>query len=495
MAYLPEYDSDVFVSYAHVDDIPLPGADTGWVTTFVHGLKTRLAQKLGRSDAYTLWMDHGLKGGERVSGQLLESVRRSATLIVVLSPGYVASPWCGRERDAFLDLIDERQARRVFVVEREEVEASERPLPLQDSKVFKFWVREREGKAPRILGTPRPDPADYEYYSMVDDLSQEIVAELRSMREERPAVAGAAVGVGTVAGLSEDEPAAFDGWRPSVFLAEVTDDLDLERNSVKRFLAQAGIRVVPETLYWQEPEVFRRAVAQDITGSDLFVQLLSALPGKKPEGLPQGYLACQADAAEEAQVPVLQWRSPTLDLATVKDPGHRALLEKPTVLAEGLEDFKRAIVTRLNERHQSEPSAPASTFVFVDMESSDRPLAEQICAMLDSYGAGYSLPSDSTDPGEYQKDLERNLTECDALIIVYGASTSTWVRRHLLESRKALALREPKRPLRALAVFEGPPEEKDGLNMKFGNMRIVDCRKGLCDAEVRRFLDSVSGAA
>ena len=26
---------DIFVSYAHVDDDPLPGIQTGWVSTFV----------------------------------------------------------------------------------------------------------------------------------------------------------------------------------------------------------------------------------------------------------------------------------------------------------------------------------------------------------------------------------------------------------------------------------------------------------------------------
>src|SRR4029453_1087542 len=62
MAFVPPHTCDIFVSYAHVDDRPAPGTNTGWVTTLVQGLTWYLAQKLGRSDAFTLWMDHELAG-------------------------------------------------------------------------------------------------------------------------------------------------------------------------------------------------------------------------------------------------------------------------------------------------------------------------------------------------------------------------------------------------------------------------------------------------
>jgi hypothetical protein len=124
------------------------------------------------------------------------------------------------------------------------------------------------------------------------------------------------------------------------------------------------------------------------------------------------------------------------------------------------------------------------------MESADRPLAEEVCDILDRSGAEYALPIQSSDPAENRRDLEQNLAECDALIVVYGATTVTWVRRQLIETRKALASRQ--RPLRALGVFEGPPDPKDRLDMKFQNMRILNCRKGVSEAELKRFLDSVA---
>ena len=140
MAFVEGCQNDIFVSYAHVDDDPLPGASSGWVSTFVGCLKTRLAQRLGRSDAFSLWMDHELRGSQSITRQLIERARNSATLVVVLSPGYAASSWCRRERETFLDLVQERR-RPVFVVERDRVDEAERPAALGDFKGFTFWIQ------------------------------------------------------------------------------------------------------------------------------------------------------------------------------------------------------------------------------------------------------------------------------------------------------------------------------------------------------------------
>lgn len=207
----------------------------------------------------------------------------------------------------------------------------------------------------------------------------------------------------------------------------------------------------------------------------------------------QGYPRFQLDLALAAGKSILQWRSPLLDIAAIEDEDHRQFLQGAMVRAEGLEDFKQEIRRRLSEKPAATPANKTTAFVFVDMESADRPLAEKVCKALESCGAEYALPIQSDDPAENRRDLEENLAACDALIVIYGATTVTWVRRHLLESRKALSHRE--RPLKALGVFEGPPERKEQLGMKFQNMRILNCRSGRCEEEVRRFLDSLAAEA
>jgi hypothetical protein len=497
MPYLssPDYDFDIFVSYAHVDDQPLPPSREGWVTTFTACVKTRLAQKLGRNDAYQLWMDHELRGGQPITPHILDKVQRSAMLLLVLSPGYIASTWCKRELETFDAFIAAGQARRVFVVELDPVDEADSPPALADLKRSRFWTADRISGTPHPLGNPVPDS---EYYSAVDDLIREVVVELKGLKQAEPRFApGARSGSNGFApaaksGSNGFAPAAALGSNGTVFLAEVTDDLDDQRNNVKRYLDQAGIAVLPKSGCSLHPDAFRKTVSQGLAAADLFVQLLSAIPGKRPPDLPEGYVKCQLDLALSLGKPVLQWRSPALDMAAVEDDAQRELLEKAR--AEGIEDFKREIQRRLDDlRNPALRPDPADACVFVDTDSADRPLAEQLCDILSRYEAGYRLPTEDQDPRKFRKDLRENLLSCDALILIYGATTRSWVEGHLKELQKMLTRRV--NPLRGLALVEGPPDPKDRLSIMLPRMKVINCRGGVRETEVRRFLETLASRA
>jgi hypothetical protein len=490
MAYLSGFGDDIFLTYAHVDDEIVSDAGHGWVTEVVKCLKAELARKLGRSDAYAMWVDHELLHSHPVTPQILERVRRSAILVAILSPGYIASDWCRREREAFFSAMRETGERNVFVVETDEIDEADRPAELADFSPIRFWSKGSRGGAARVFGWPRPQLNDYEYYGAIKDLAQAIADEMRRLkRQEATATPIAAPG-------QPEKPVAptVTGRNGCVFLAQVTDDLDNERNNVRRFLEQADIRVVPAGMYSQEPAVFRAAVTADIANAQLFVQLLSGIAGKRPPDLPEGYIQCQLQIALDANKPVLQWHSPALDAQSVEDEELRAILRRQTVNAEPIEDFKQEIQRRLKQiREPPPPKARSNAFIFVDMDSTDRPLAEDLCEILDRHGAGYMLPLETDDPGDYRRDLEDNLSHCDALMVIYGASTTNWVRNHLRECHKALVGRET--PPRGLALIQGPPPPKERPSVRLPNMEILDCQSGVDEAAIVKFLSSLEERA
>ncbi len=384
MAYLSAdgYDYDIFVSYAHVDDRPMPGAAQGWVTTFANCIKTKLAQKLGRNDAYALWMDYELRGGQPITPHILDKLQRSATLFVVLSPGYLKSVWCQRELDTFAGMVANGQARSVFVVELEPHDEAELPRPLADLKRSPFWTKDKKTGNPHRLGELVQD-AD-EYYSAIDDFVREVVTDLkqpkRAAAAATPAIATAAAGNG------------------AVFLAEVTDDLDEQRNSVKRYLDQAGIAVLPKDGFPLEPNAFRRAVSEGLAGADLFVQLLSGVAGKRPPDLPEGRAACQLQLALSLGRPVLHWRSAEIDVKAISDAGQRALLDAASVRAEGIEDFKREIRRRLDERRNQPVRPVADRFLCLRRHGFGRPAAGR-AAVRDNQPARGGLRDAAGRPG------------------------------------------------------------------------------------------------
>jgi hypothetical protein len=176
-ALVPGYLHDIFVSYARVDNQPLPGTDKGWVTTLVNGLKNLLGQKLGRIDAYSLWMDYELRGNEPVTPDIAKQLENTAILLVILSPGYLASQWCRLELNRFLAKVGKNSG-RVFVVERDEVQW---PDELSDLLGYKFWVKDAAGKS-RTLATPKPNPHEVEYYQKLDELAHELNDKIKSLK-------------------------------------------------------------------------------------------------------------------------------------------------------------------------------------------------------------------------------------------------------------------------------------------------------------------------
>lgn len=137
------------------------------------------------------------------------------------------------------------------------------------------------------------------------------------------------------------------------------------------------------------------------------------------------------------------------------------------------------------------PPAPGHdmpAFVFVDVDREDLPLVNELCQALESSGCSFALPLHQGPPEEIRRDLEANLLECDALLVVYGAITEQWVREQLRQWRKIIFRRE--KPLRALGVYEGPPPEKTPLGMRLPGMHVLNARHGLRPESLQQFLEA-----
>lgn len=104
--FVPGYEQDVFISYAHVDDRPFDatGRDEspGWVAVLVRHLENYLAQEVGRAEGFTVWKDkYNLHGNDTLTVEITAKLERSAIFIAILSPSYLASTWCLDEARLF----------------------------------------------------------------------------------------------------------------------------------------------------------------------------------------------------------------------------------------------------------------------------------------------------------------------------------------------------------------------------------------------------------
>src|SRR5262245_28534084 len=97
MGFVPGYENDVFISYAHKDNDPI--GKTGWVDFFEDLLRKRLRARL--REEITIFRDPRLSLYGEFDRQLADHLTTSAVFICLLSPNYVGSTWCLEELQQF----------------------------------------------------------------------------------------------------------------------------------------------------------------------------------------------------------------------------------------------------------------------------------------------------------------------------------------------------------------------------------------------------------
>lgn len=147
MASDPKPGRDLFISYARVDDVWVFGVK--WVSALVKDLCNLLAQKMGRHEAFSIWWDEtDLRGNHAVTPEIRTALQQSATLLLVLSPGYLASKWCMQEKELFFEVLGGKPQSRVFVVEKQVLDENQsRPAELADLMGYRFWYRDERNQA------------------------------------------------------------------------------------------------------------------------------------------------------------------------------------------------------------------------------------------------------------------------------------------------------------------------------------------------------------
>ena len=102
MAYIKGYTYDIFISYAHVDNLPTSWESVGWIEKFYKDFDTLLTRRTGRPGIINIWWDNRkLDGSVMFDDFIEEGIKQSAILICLNSPSYKASDYCKKELHSF----------------------------------------------------------------------------------------------------------------------------------------------------------------------------------------------------------------------------------------------------------------------------------------------------------------------------------------------------------------------------------------------------------
>lgn len=470
-----EFEIDVFVSYAHIDDQVLGEGQTGWISSFHRALEIRLAQLLGQQPR--VWRDPKLQGNDVFADTLLaEKLPRAALLVSVLSPRYVRSEWCTRELRRFLEASEETggvrvaDKVRVFKVVKTPIPREEHPPELREVLGYEFFTIEPDTGRPRELSQSAPLEAQRQYWARLDDLAHDIADLLKTLNANGHGAPTAGPGPAE----SESEEA--------VYLAETSFDLKEERDAVKRELLGHGFRVLPDRpLPLVRPEL-EALVREQLARCRFSVHLVGQSYGVVPDGATDSVVALQNELAVErgqaareagADDPFgrLIWLPAGLE---AKDERQRKLVEhlrndarlqeRSDLLETSLEDFKTALLQHLEppeeEAGTKDATAPDDRLlrVYLICDQRDLGATDGLEDLLFDRGLEVIAPVFEGDEAQVRRDHEENLVLCDAVLLYWGRANELWLRRKLREIQKSAGFGR-KAPFRSKVIYVAPPAD------------------------------------
>ncbi|HEX8072540.1 MAG TPA: TIR domain-containing protein [Pyrinomonadaceae bacterium] len=462
MSFLPDYSNDIFISYAHNDNLPLPGTQQGWIDTFHQWLEQRLTVYLGARPA--IWRDPKLQGNDFFADELKERVPRVAVLISVFSKSYVNSEWCKREVQWFFEVaqqqggIRQNNKARIFKIIKNPVPLDTHPPEIRDMTGYQFYYNEEQSGRPRELSDLGPQAI--RFYQRVEDVAQDISQLLEELRD------GAAQQTGT-----------------TVYLARTTHDLSEQYDSVRRELQARGHLVLPDRELPDYGPEFVRAVREDLQRAKLSVHLVGAHYGLVPEAADRSVVQLQNElaaerSAEDDSFQRLIWIPERVEIKEDRQAAYVELLENDPdaqrgadVMRSTLEDFKTYVQDKLEVilRPPAQPAAHAAPQAAAVAADTGPPRVYLICDRADydavapledflfEQGCEVVLPLMEGDEADVRRDHEQNLVACDAAVIYYGTPGEPWLRTKQADLQKAAGLGRT-RPMRAKAVYVAGPE-------------------------------------
>jgi hypothetical protein len=177
--FVPGFENDLFISYAHADD-PV------WMQAFEKSLGEEVSRRLGLK--VSVWQDaKRLRVGQNWKAEIEAGVARSAVFIAVLSPSYANSEWCARERRVFIQCFASQEvfenSNRFFKVLKTPWEDDEHRYFLATIQAVELFRRE-EGPA----GDAEFLPGSIEFRHAIGCLSNSVAQTLRRLRRERERV-------------------------------------------------------------------------------------------------------------------------------------------------------------------------------------------------------------------------------------------------------------------------------------------------------------------
>jgi hypothetical protein len=342
MAYVPGYETDIFISYSHTDNDPLIKGTLGWVSFFEDLLRKRLRVRI--RPEVRIFRDTKLQLFGEFSEQLTQTISKSAVFMCILSPGYVGSEWCTRELREFLS--GQGSNNRIIKVVKTAFDGNDPNGEVQsllkkiehvlESRFYK--IDESSELIEDLEPEVRPEHIS-QFFELVEAIAQNLEKLFKQLIvDPQP---------------PHPPPITINEDAFTIYLAETTKDLSSKRDEIRTELLQYNCNVLPNEPLPQDGGQLITKISSWLSSADLSVHLIGANYGAVPEeeqrSVPQIQYDVAAALSKQHKLPQLIWMPESLTPADERQQHFIANIRNSgaELLQNSVEDLKTEIHKKL----------------------------------------------------------------------------------------------------------------------------------------------------
>jgi TIR domain/Domain of unknown function (DUF4062) len=505
MSYVPDFENDIFISYAHIDNQPLTKDQEGWIDSFHRALEIRLQELLG--DRPKIWRDPKLQGNDVFSDTLVDQFTKAALLVSVFSPRYVKSDWCKKELQEFLQVAEKTKGlvvgnkARVFKVLKTLVPLELQPPEVQGMLGYEFYQVDKATGKPSEFRQEFGPEAIKNFWTKLDDLAWEIHQLLEALKKQNAGDGKQAAAVVEPSALSD---------KPAIYLAETSFDLKGERDKIKREFEHQGYTILPDKALPLEAEEFKTAVRTYLAQCKISIHLIGENYGIIPEGEFASVVHLQNELAAEHSAATTFARLIWMPVGLVGgDPRQQEFIKflqndpeaqkGADVLQVPLESLKTAIKDKLTakpkpEKKKDETAARTGPLrLYLICDKVDLDTTSSLEGFLFDRGFEVFLPIFEEDESQMREAHKEQLLLCDAAVIYHGQASDNWVRSKMLDLIKAPGYGRNK-PMLANLIYLDAPETPPKQRFRTHEAMVIKNFGAFSPEALAPFIDALKSA-
>ncbi len=500
-----EFQRHLFISYAHIDNVPLSEDQQGWITRFHNSLSAMLSMRMGRKAE--IWRDSKLQGNDIFADEIVQQFPKTELLISVLTPRYAESEWCTREVKEFCKcaeatggLVVDNKC-RVLKVIKLPVD-NEDPLPpvMRQALGYPFYVLD-EQQTPLELDPAYGEEFTKKYNLKLAKLAFDVAQLIKKIEApvqspQTPAQAAA----------KPLELPVTETTKPAIYLAECSFDRRDAREALESELRLHGYPVFPDIQLPKTEEEYLVAVTGFLARCELSIHLVGTKYGLVPDGPSEkSVVVLQNELAIERHKQAGLRRIISLPEGSKSDSAsQREFIERLLKDAElqagadlvtgDVEELKGAVHAALKKLQTPEPPLPqrqGSSLIYLICDERDRQTTIPVRKFLKGRGFDVQIPLFEGDAATVRQNNQDLIAECDAVILFYGAGDEGWKRSISNELKKATAYRGAKPLLTSYIYLAEPATECKRELIELEEPNLINGLQGFSDAEMLKFVSGV----